>query len=128
MTGASTLTRPSSPASGGASTATTPDGSGTLRLKYGPATALAPPVTCATLSGQPAYQTHRSIAADTFRAAPGPVILFLSNDNLAGELLRPAFEHFGDPVQDLAAVVGRRPGPAREGLAGRDHGVPGVFA
>ena len=40
MTGASTLTSPSSPASGGARTATTPVGSGTLRLKYGPATAL----------------------------------------------------------------------------------------
>ena len=68
---------------------------------------------------------------DSRRHVPGrasPVILFLSNDNLAGELLRPAFEHFGDPVQDLAAVVGRRPGPAGEGLAGRDHGVPGVFA
>ena len=76
MTGASTLTSPSSPASGGASTATTPVGSGTLRLKYGPATALAPPVTCATLSGQPAYQTHRSIAAATFRAAPARSLFF----------------------------------------------------
>ena len=70
MTGASTLASPSSPASGGASTATTPVGSGTLRLKYGPATALAPPATCATLSGQPAYQTQRSMAAATSRAAP----------------------------------------------------------
>src|SRR3979409_703540 len=46
-TGARAVGRPSSPASGGASTATTPVGSGTLRLKYGPATALAPPVICA---------------------------------------------------------------------------------
>src|SRR6185295_20130069 len=62
ITGASTLTRPSSPGVAGAVTATTPVGSGTLKLKYGPATALADPVTWATLSGQPAYQTHRSIA------------------------------------------------------------------
>jgi hypothetical protein len=34
-------------------------------LKYGPATGLAPPVTCAILSDHPAYQTSRSIAAST---------------------------------------------------------------
>ncbi len=71
-TGASTLTRPSKLDSGGASTATTPVGSGTLKLKYGPATGLAAPATWATLSGQPAYQTHRSIASATVRAASGP--------------------------------------------------------
>src|ERR1017187_5340748 len=65
MTGASTLTRPSRPASDGAITATTPVGSGTLKVKYGPATGLAAPATCATLSGQPAYQTHRSIDSAT---------------------------------------------------------------
>src|SRR5215470_7402903 len=68
-TGASTLTRPSRLDSGGASTATTPVGSGTLKLKYGPATGLAAPVTWATLSGQPAYQTHRSIASATLDSA-----------------------------------------------------------
>ena len=72
ITGASTLTRPSRPDSGGARTATTPVGSGTLKLKYGPATGLAAPATWATLSGQPAYQTHRSIASATVRAALGP--------------------------------------------------------
>ncbi len=72
ITGASTLARPSRPAPGGASTATTPVGSGTLRLKYGPATGLAPPATCATLSGQPAYHTHRSMAAATCWAASPP--------------------------------------------------------
>src|SRR6185437_6130659 len=60
MTGASTLTSASRLAPGGASSATTPVGSGTLRLKYGPATGLAAPSTCPILSGQPAYQTHRS--------------------------------------------------------------------
>src|SRR5262249_22344535 len=72
ITGASTDTRPSRLDSGGASTATTPVGSGTLKLKYGPATGLAAPATWATLSGHPAYQTHRSIASATVRAALGP--------------------------------------------------------
>src|SRR5690606_27545242 len=68
-TGASTLTRPSSEDRCGASTATTPVGSGTDRLKEGPATGLALPATCATLSVHPAYQTHRSTAADTTSSA-----------------------------------------------------------
>ncbi len=54
-------TRPSSGGSSGASTATTPVGSGTVKLKYGPATGFAPPSTCGSLSAQPAYQTMRSI-------------------------------------------------------------------
>ena len=71
ITGATTLTSPSRLDSAGATTATTPVGSGTLKLKYGPATGFAAPATCATLSGQPAYQTQRSIAAATTRSAAG---------------------------------------------------------
>src|SRR6266567_1176868 len=70
MTGASTLTRPSRLGLAGATTATTPVGSGTLKLKYGPATGFAAPATWAILSGQPAYQTQRSIAAATSCCAP----------------------------------------------------------
>ena len=51
----------------GARTATTPVGSGTVKLKYGPATGLEPPSTCGSLSAQPAYQTTRSIARSTSR-------------------------------------------------------------
>src|SRR4029450_7105255 len=51
---------------------TTPVGSGVVRLKYGPATGLAPPYTWAILSDQPAYQTQRSIAASTSPAGPPP--------------------------------------------------------
>jgi len=40
-------------------------GSGTVKLKYGPATGFAVPTTCAILSAQPAYQTTRSIARST---------------------------------------------------------------
>ncbi len=69
ITGARTLTRPSRLGLAGATTATTPVGSGTLKLKYGPATGFAAPATWATLSGQPAYQTQRSIAAPTSRRA-----------------------------------------------------------
>ena len=58
MAGASTLTSPSSDDAGGATTPTTPVGSGADRLKYGPATGLAPPYTWAILSDQPAYQTQ----------------------------------------------------------------------
>ncbi len=69
IAGATTETRPSSDESCGASTATTPVGSGTEKLKYGPATGLDEPCTWATLSDQPAYQTQRSIAASTAASA-----------------------------------------------------------
>src|SRR5881398_175172 len=64
-TGASRETSPSSGGSSGATTPTTPVGSGTVKLKYGPATGFDAPSTCATLSAKPAYQTHRSIAFST---------------------------------------------------------------
>ena len=69
ITGASTLTSPRSEDACGASTPTTPVGSGTLKLKNGPATGLEEPATWATLSDQPAYQTQRSTAASTLAAA-----------------------------------------------------------
>ncbi len=69
IAGAITLTRPSSAGRSGATTATTPVGSGAEMLKYGPATGLAPPYTWASLSAQPAYQTQRSTAAST--SSPG---------------------------------------------------------
>ena len=65
MIGASRDTRASSGASSGAMSPTTPVGSGTVKLKYGPATALAPPSTDGSLSAHPAYQTQRSIEAST---------------------------------------------------------------
>src|SRR5688500_10111208 len=65
IAGARRETRPPNGGSAGASTATTPVGSGTEKLKYGPATGFEEPITCASLSAQPAYQTTRSIAAST---------------------------------------------------------------
>ena len=65
ITGASTLTRPSSALSGGASTAVTPTGSGSETVPNGPATGLTVPRTWVILSAQPAYQVHRSTAAST---------------------------------------------------------------
>src|SRR4051794_25194370 len=64
-TGASREVRPSSGGPSGASTATTPVGSGNVKLKYGPATGFVPPSTCGSLSAQPAYQTQRSIVRST---------------------------------------------------------------
>jgi hypothetical protein len=64
-------TRETSPRSGGSSGAripTTPVGSGTVKLKYGPATGFDEPSTCASLSAQPAYQTSRSMARSTSSA------------------------------------------------------------
>src|ERR1700748_1700867 len=63
--GATTETKPSRLDACGAITATTPVGSGSEKLKYGPATGLADPRTWASLSAQPAYQTQRSMAAST---------------------------------------------------------------
>src|SRR5882724_4228844 len=64
-TGASRDTRPRSGGSSGATTATTPVGSGIVKLKYGPATGFEPPSTCGSLSAQPAYQTILSIVRST---------------------------------------------------------------
>src|SRR3954451_10578316 len=68
IAGATTETKPSS-AESGATIPTTPVGSGVEKLKNGPATGFAEPVTAATLSAQPAYQTHRSMAASTSASA-----------------------------------------------------------
>ncbi len=73
-TGASTLTSPRSDEACGATTPTTPVGSGTLKLKNGPATGLEDPATWATLSDQPAYQTQRSTAASTLAAASSSLV------------------------------------------------------
>ena len=70
-TGATALTSPSSDDACGASTATTPVGSGVDRLKNGPATGFALPVTWVILSAHPAYQTSRSTASSTTRPARG---------------------------------------------------------
>src|SRR5881392_123489 len=69
-TGASRETSPSSGGSSGTSTPTTPVGSGTVKLKYGPATGFAEPSICTSLSAQPAYQTIRSTAACTSASSP----------------------------------------------------------
>src|SRR5262245_34324171 len=69
IAGAITLTRPRSDESGGATTPTTPVGSGDDRLKNGPATGLAFPYTWAILSVHPAYHTQRSMAASTLASA-----------------------------------------------------------
>ena len=66
-TGAMRETSPSSAGASGARIATTPVGSGTVKLKYGPATGFEPPSTCGSLSAHPAYQTTRSIARSTSR-------------------------------------------------------------
>src|SRR5262245_35781667 len=67
--GASRETRPSSDDVSGATTPTTPVGSGIVKLKYDAATGFDDPRTWAILSAQPAYQTQRSMArATTSRA------------------------------------------------------------
>src|SRR5262245_21051311 len=73
-TGATTLSSPSRLDSWGASTATTPVGSGVDRLKNGPATGLALPMTWASLSAQPAYQTRRSIDSSSTLPAAAAVL------------------------------------------------------
>src|SRR5205823_8173183 len=68
--GSRRVTRPSRGGSSGARTATRPVGSGTVKLKYGPATGFDPPSTCGSLSAQPAYQTTRSIERSTSPRPP----------------------------------------------------------
>ena len=63
--GAKRETSPASGGSSGAMIATTPVGSGTVKLAHGPAIGFAPPSTCGSLSAQPAYHTSRSTDAST---------------------------------------------------------------
>ena len=111
-------TRPSSAGSSGASTATTPVGSGTVKLKYGPATGFELPSTCASLSAHPAYQTTRSIATST-SCRP---------EHTLGEVGGAGLHHLCEPVEDLAAVVRGRPRPGREGRSGSANRVARVLA
>lgn len=69
ITGATTETRPRNDDCCGATTVTTPVGSGVDRLKKGPATGFAPPTIWPILSVHPAYQTQRSMAASTTAVA-----------------------------------------------------------
>ena len=101
----------------GARTATTPVGSGTERLKYGPGhrvrvagdlrDLVAPPGV-----PDPAVDGGVTSAPRRPRPAPGPCVQALSGRDLRDELVAPALEHLGDPVEHLAAVVRRRAGPA----------------
>ena len=85
-------------------------------LKYGPATGLALPATCANLSAQPAYQTQRSIASST--CAPAAAARdALGLHDLVDELRAAALEQLGDAVEHLAAVVGGRARPSADGAA-----------
>src|SRR6266498_711082 len=52
----------------------------------------------------------------------------LSAGHLVDELPAPALEHLGDPVEDLAAVVGGEPGPSGKGTAGGPDRVAHVLA
>ena len=78
------------------------------------------------LVGQPAYQTHRSMAASTTASAAG-------HSGPRPTRPRPRTGHAGPraarrPGKHLAAVLGGRRRPAGERLAGGDHRVPGVLA
>ena len=111
--GASRLTRPSSDDVSGATTPTTPVGSGIVKLKYGAATGFDEPRTWAILSAQPAYQTQRSMARSTAAVALASRQTF-SSDDLGDELVAPALHQLRDAVEDLAAVHRGPVGPARE--------------
>ena len=97
---------------------TTPVGSGTVKLKYGPATGFDEPSTCASLSAQPAYQTKRSIDA-----------LDLARARSTARRTRPC-------APPSSRRSGRAPGrgctrscpPIRQGAARRADGVANVLA
>ncbi len=116
MAGASRLTSPSSEDRSGATSPTTPVGSGMVKLKNGPATGFALPRTWPSLSAQPAYQTQRSMAPSTTAPALARVEALACGD-LGDELVAPALHQLGDPVEDLAPVHRRPGGPRLERLA-----------
>ena len=62
---------------------TTPVGSGTVKLKYGPATGFAAPVACASLSAHPAYQTSLSTA----RAASSSPVQSAANSSRRASII-----------------------------------------
>ncbi len=125
--GASRDTSPRSDDVSGATTPTSPVGSGIVKLKYGAATGLDEPRTWAILSAQPAYQTQRSMARST-TGAGSDWRQALGGGDLGDELVAPALHELGDAIQDLAAVHRRLGGPAGLRLAGGPDGVAEVLA
>ena len=102
--------------SGGARIATTPVGSGIVKLKYGPATGFAPPSTWASLSAQPAYQTTRSIERSTSspaRSRPRP------GRRRASPSSRPAGRAPGRGCRRSRPTTSRRPRGPRARRRGR---------
>src|ERR1700744_5220799 len=75
MTGATRETKASNDGSSGASTTTTPIGSGVVKLKCDDATGFTLPNTCEYFSVQPAQGTSRSMASVTSRLAFAAVTL-----------------------------------------------------
>ena len=122
------VTSPRSAGSSGASTATTPVGSGVEKLKCGPPTGLRVDASARYLSHQPAYQTVRSIAAvDLASRAAG--VDRAAGDELRGELAGARFHHLGQPVEDQPAVLaGVWPSQRLVGGARRNDGVTDVLA
>ena len=113
MIGASTETRPRRLDSCGARAPTTPVGSGSEKLKYGPATGLALPVTGRLVGPAGVPHPVGRWRRPPSRQRPRDCQAF-GGPYLRGELLAAPLQHFRDPVEHLAAVVGRRAGPARE--------------
>ena len=113
ITGATTLTSPSSEELCGASTPTTPVGSGTEKLKYGPATGLADAGHLGELV-RPAGVPDQTVDRVVDRRRGDSAGQALSRHERVNELAATALEHLGHPVEDLAALVGggRRPSPA----------------
>jgi hypothetical protein len=103
--GTTRATSPSSAGSSGATTATTPVGSGSVKLKYGPATGLAPTEHLRQLVGpsgvpdDPVDRARDLAPPAAHRCERGP----------------PGLHRLGQPVEDLPAVVRGRGAPRGEG-------------
>jgi hypothetical protein len=90
-------------------------GSGTVKLKYGPATGFDAPRTWESLSAQPAYQTHESMAASTSCALPvnsvnwarRPSIISATRYSTCPRLYAVIAAHFGNASR-AARTASRR--------------------
>ena len=126
-TGASRLTSPRSDERSGATTPTTPVGSGIVKLKYEPDDRVRVAEDLADLVG-PAGIPDPAIdrAVDGVPGSTGAQAL--ARGHLGHELVAPALHQLGDPVEDLAAVHRRSGGPRLERLARDPDRVAEVLA
>ena len=125
IAGAKRDTSPSSDDDSGATIPTTPVGSGIVKLKYGAPTGFTVPRAWNLV--RPARVPDEPVGGVVHDRERRRLTQAFGRRDLGCELLAPALEELGHPVEDLAAVHRRPVGPSVERAARRADRVPQVL-